>query len=95
MTCLAKADILSTASLSTIHANQALEDRGIAELLQSSFQGLQGAVDTAPEPSSLSHAKVKFMLSLAWPCYLRELAASKSPITQVRCLALSPSFSGT
>ena len=91
-TCLAMASILPTESLSTLHANQALQKHGLAELLQSAFEKIEGAADRATKIASefgfdwgpsLSDIKIDTILSLAWPRYLQELAASNSPITQV------------
>ena len=81
-----------------IHANQALRTHGIAELFQSSFKALEGAIDIACELSSqrsLADIKTRILLPLVWPRYLRELAASKSPITQVHSLVLKVFFPGT
>ena len=85
-TFLAMARILPTESLSTLHTDQALQKHGLAEFLQSAFESLEGTADLASKmglDQRFSHVKVDTILSLAWPRYLQELAASKSPITQV------------
>ena len=96
-TCLSMASILPTGSLSTLHANQALQNHGLAELLQSAFKRTEGAANGTSNfcfsfGPRFSDIKIDTILSLAWPHYLQELAASKSPITQVCTSVLELEF---
>ena len=64
----------------------ALKDLGAAELFVTALQESQGALGIAnmfDGMPSLAHIQPQMLLSLAWPRYLQELAASKTPITQV------------
>ena len=86
--CLVMASILPTGSLSALHANQDLQKHGLAELLQGACEMIEGAADRATKlgfgfGSNLFDIKIDTILSLVWARYLQELAASKSPITQV------------
>ena len=69
--------------------NLGLEALGSADFLHTRIQyftsGLNTIVATC-RVADLSHIQPKTLLSLAWPRYLNDLAASKSPITQVSAL---------
>lgn len=85
LTCLAVASAVTFDGLCAMSASQALRDCGISEMLHSKILDTQPTIDMwlknkwAPNKANV---KSEAVLSLAWPSYLQELAASKTPVTQ-------------
>lgn len=84
---LASASMVCMDSLDDVGSIQTLRDLGVAELLHSAIRKPKQAAEIVAEcglTPSLAHIQPQTLLSLVWPRYLQELAASKSPITQAR-----------
>ena len=81
--------MMSTQDLSGLGSHQALHNHGIAELLHISIhraEGTMAAMSQCIHKPNMAHMQPQMLLSLVWPRYLEKLAASKTPITQVRNL---------
>ena len=88
---LASASMICVGNLDNIISIQTLRDLGVAEMLQGAVDKTKAAAGILASLSlmpSLGHVQPQTLLSLAWPRYLQELAASKTPITQA-CLRAS------
>lgn len=81
--------MVDAAQLSELAHDPALGDYGVADFMHIRYQQLSigfRLVAASCPTHSLAHIQPQTLLSLAWPRYLQELAASKTPITQVHNL---------
>ena len=82
-------NMISMSDLSRLQSDQTLGTDGIAELFHKSAEQTEGTVGMLSQGAcyaDLADMQPQTLLSLVWPRYLDELAASKSPITQVHTL---------
>ena len=92
---LAGAGMVSVQEISQIESRPTFREHGIAELMHSKILEVAGALKIASALGPMAqsaHIQPQMLLSLAWPRYLQELAASKTPITQVGSALLSSSL---
>ena len=78
--------MMSTQDFSVLDSHQALRNGGIAELWHISIHRAEGTMTTLSQciqKPNMAHMQPQMLLSLVWPRYLEDLAASKTPITQV------------